>query len=154
MYICCHTLAPCLHQPIATTTESANPAAAPRGMTTKDKRKGNIDYLGWVGKQDQDNGDDVNLVSVAFAWADDDPEAEVKPMSTSKRSNISASIPSHYFAACSAHGRLASPLALSRRKLPHSSTRCFARDYTAKNPLVRPPLQCSLAAASSGKSRR
>ena len=36
--ICCHTLAPCLHQPIATTTESANPAAAPRGMTAKDKK--------------------------------------------------------------------------------------------------------------------
>ena len=38
MCICCHTLAPCLHQPIATTTESANPAAAPRRMTTKDKK--------------------------------------------------------------------------------------------------------------------
>jgi len=38
MCICCHTLASCLHQPIATTIESANPAAAPRGMTTKDKK--------------------------------------------------------------------------------------------------------------------
>ena len=38
MCICCQTLAPCLHQPIATTTESASPAAVPRGMTTKDKK--------------------------------------------------------------------------------------------------------------------
>eukprot|EP01052_Picozoa_sp_SAG31_P019726 SAG31_NODE_1451_length_8305_cov_8.321350_6_plen_166_part_00 len=55
-----------------------------------EEKKGNIDYLGWVGKQDQDNGDDVNLVSVAFAWADDDPETEVKPMSTSE---LQASLP-------------------------------------------------------------
>ena len=50
-----------------------------------EEKNGNIDYLGWVGKQDRDNGDDVNLVSVAFAGADDDPEVETKPMSTSKR---------------------------------------------------------------------
>ena len=54
-----------------------------------EEKKGNIDYLGWVGKQDQDNGDDVNLVSVAFAWADDDPETETKPMSTSERTRLS-----------------------------------------------------------------
>lgn len=27
------------------------------------------------GKQDADNSDDVNIVSVAFTWADDDPES-------------------------------------------------------------------------------
>ena len=47
-----------------------------------EEKKGNVDYMGWVGKQDADNSDDVNLVSVRFAWADDDPETEVKPMST------------------------------------------------------------------------
>ncbi len=52
-----------------------------------EEKKGNIDYLGWVGQQDRDNGDDVNLVSVAFAWADDDPETETKPMSTSERTS-------------------------------------------------------------------
>jgi hypothetical protein len=39
----------------------------------------------FAGVRDQDNGDDVNLVSIAFAWADDDPETETKPMSTSKQ---------------------------------------------------------------------
>ena len=58
-----------------------------------EEKKGSIDYLGWVGKQDQDNGDDVNLVSVAFAWADDDPETETKPMSTSKRTGLCARLP-------------------------------------------------------------
>jgi poly(U)-specific endoribonuclease len=58
-----------------------------------EEKKGNIDYLGWVGKQDQDNGDDVNLVSVAFAWADDDPEAEVKPMSTSEPTRLYTRLP-------------------------------------------------------------
>jgi hypothetical protein len=29
---------------------------------------GNIDYLGWVGKQDSDFDDDVNVVTVKFAW--------------------------------------------------------------------------------------
>ena len=58
-----------------------------------EEKKGNIDYLGWVGKQDQDNGDDVNLVSVAFAWADDDPETEVKPMSTSELTSLLANLP-------------------------------------------------------------
>ena len=40
----------------------------------------NIDYLGWAGKQDQDNYDDCNIVSVKFIWDDDDPDKEVKPM--------------------------------------------------------------------------
>ena len=40
----------------------------------------NIDYLGWAGKQDQDNYDDCNIVSVKFVWDDDDPDKEVKPM--------------------------------------------------------------------------
>jgi hypothetical protein len=50
----------------------------------QEEQKGNIDYLGWVGKQDSDYSDDVNLVTVKFAWEDDDQdsEAEVKPCST------------------------------------------------------------------------
>lgn len=47
-----------------------------------EEKKGNIDYLGWSGKQDSDYSDDVNLVTVKFAWNDDDAEEEVKPMST------------------------------------------------------------------------
>jgi poly(U)-specific endoribonuclease len=47
-----------------------------------EEAKGNIDYLGWVGKQDSDYDDDVNIVTVKFAWQDDDPDVEVKPMST------------------------------------------------------------------------
>lgn len=47
-----------------------------------EEQKGNIDYLGWVGKQDSDYDDDVNIVTVKFAWQDDDPEVEIKPCST------------------------------------------------------------------------
>jgi len=32
--------------------------------------------------QDSDLSDDVHLVTVKFAWADDDPDIEIKPMST------------------------------------------------------------------------
>ena len=47
-----------------------------------EEQKGNIDYLGFVGRQDSDYNDDVNIVTVKFAWNDDDPDVEVKPMST------------------------------------------------------------------------
>jgi hypothetical protein len=91
-----------------------------------EEQKGNIDYQGWAGKQDSDYDDDVNIVSVKFAWQvcvsvcacvlsfdqvrvaflvlmmlniyqifdglmlglqllywqDDDPDVEIKPMST------------------------------------------------------------------------
>lgn len=47
-----------------------------------EEKKGKIDYQGWQGKQDSDYGDDVHLVTVKFAWADDDPNIEIKPMST------------------------------------------------------------------------
>ena len=48
-----------------------------------EEKKGNINYEGWVGKQDQDYSDDVNLVSVKFAWGGDgDAHVEEKPMST------------------------------------------------------------------------
>ena len=50
-----------------------------------EEKAGNIDYLGWAGKQDSDYSDDVNLVTVKFSWEDDDddtPETELKPMST------------------------------------------------------------------------
>ena len=50
-----------------------------------EEKAGNIDYLGWVGKQDSDYSDDVNLVTVKFKWEDDDPsdgDEEVKLMST------------------------------------------------------------------------
>ena len=47
-----------------------------------EEQKGNIDYLGYVGRQDSDYNDDVNIVTVKFAWNDDDPDVEVKPMST------------------------------------------------------------------------
>ena len=47
-----------------------------------EEQKGNIDYQGWAGKQDSDYDDDVNIVTVKFAWQDDDPDVEVKPMST------------------------------------------------------------------------
>ena len=36
--------------------------------------------MGWAGKQDQDNSDDCNIVSVKFVWDNDDPGHEVKPM--------------------------------------------------------------------------
>jgi hypothetical protein len=45
--------------------------------------KGSIDYQGWAGKQDQDNTDGVNLVTVRFAWnGDGDADVEIKPLST------------------------------------------------------------------------
>mmetsp|Transcript_28238 Transcript_28238/g.61817 ORF Transcript_28238/g.61817 Transcript_28238/m.61817 type:complete len:410 (+) Transcript_28238:106-1335(+) len=48
-----------------------------------EEQKGNIDYLGWVGRQDSDYSDDVHLVTVKFAWEDDDSgPVEEKPMST------------------------------------------------------------------------
>ena len=50
-----------------------------------EEKKGTINYLGWQGKQDSDYSDDVNLVTVKFAWEDDDRDgaaAEEKPMST------------------------------------------------------------------------
>jgi hypothetical protein len=104
-----------------------------------EEKKGNIDYLGWVGKQDQNNGDDVNLVSVAFAWADDDPETEVKPMSTSERMALPARLPA-CLPACSCvlpchHCRLA-------------GTSCLTRLHCLQTP---PRVQCSWAAASSGR---
>ena len=40
----------------------------PRVQFYLEEKKGNIDYLGWVGRQDGDYTDDVNLVSVKFAW--------------------------------------------------------------------------------------
>lgn len=48
-----------------------------------EEQKGKINYLGWVGKQDCDYSDDVNVVSVKFAWADHGHgHADEKPMST------------------------------------------------------------------------
>jgi poly(U)-specific endoribonuclease len=49
-----------------------------------EEQKGKIDYLGWAGRQDGDYSDDCNLVSVKFVWDDDDddPDREVKPIST------------------------------------------------------------------------
>lgn len=35
-----------------------------------------------VGRQDRDYTDDVNIISVKFAWGDGDGHAEEKPMST------------------------------------------------------------------------
>jgi len=46
-----------------------------------EEKKGNIDYLGWQGKQDSDHADDCNVASVKFKW-DDNEDATVKPMST------------------------------------------------------------------------
>jgi hypothetical protein len=34
---------------------------------------------GWAGRQDSDYSDDVNLVTVKFAWGDDDAEVEHPP---------------------------------------------------------------------------
>lgn len=49
----------------------------------KEEAAGNINYEGWVGKQDSDYSDDVNLVSVKFAWGGDGEHAvEEKSMST------------------------------------------------------------------------
>jgi len=47
-----------------------------------EEKKGKINYLGWSGRQDSDYDDDVHIVTVKFAWQDDDPDVEVKPMST------------------------------------------------------------------------
>ena len=47
-----------------------------------EEKKGNVNYLGWTGRQDRHADDDVHVVTVKFSWADDDPELEVKPMST------------------------------------------------------------------------
>jgi len=47
-----------------------------------EEKKGKIDYLGYKGRQDSDYSDDVHVVTVAFAWQDDDPNVETKPMST------------------------------------------------------------------------
>jgi len=48
-----------------------------------EEKAGRIDYLGWKGKQDHDYDDDVNLVTVAFTWEDEEDAAvEEKPMST------------------------------------------------------------------------
>lgn len=47
-----------------------------------EEKKGNIDYLGWTGRQDRHQKDEVNVVTVKFKWDDDDPQVEVKPMST------------------------------------------------------------------------
>ena len=40
-----------------------------------EEKKGNIDYLGWTGRQDRHQKDDVNVVTVKFKWDDDDPHA-------------------------------------------------------------------------------
>ena len=47
-----------------------------------EEAKGNINYLGWAGKQDRDYSDDCNIVSVKFTWDDDDEDVEAKPIST------------------------------------------------------------------------
>ena len=47
-----------------------------------EEAKGNINYLGWAGKQDLDYSDDCNIVSVKFTWDDDDEDVEAKPIST------------------------------------------------------------------------
>jgi hypothetical protein len=47
-----------------------------------EEKKGNINYLGWVGRQDQNFEDDCNMVSVKFQWDDADATVEVKPIST------------------------------------------------------------------------
>jgi poly(U)-specific endoribonuclease len=41
-----------------------------------EEKKGNINYLGWTGKQDSDYADDVHLVNVKFSWEDDDRDTE------------------------------------------------------------------------------
>ena len=47
-----------------------------------EEKKGNINYMGWVGKQDSDYDDDVNLATIKFGWADSDDDVSVKPCST------------------------------------------------------------------------
>ena len=47
-----------------------------------EEKRGKINYLGWSGKQDTDYTDDVNLVTVKFAWQDEDDDVEEKPVST------------------------------------------------------------------------
>lgn len=47
-----------------------------------EEKKGKINYLGWTGKQDSDYDDDVNMVTVKFAWDDNDPDVEEKLCST------------------------------------------------------------------------
>jgi hypothetical protein len=111
-----------------------------------EEKKGNIDYLGWVGKQDQNNGDDVNLVSVAFAWADDDPETEIKPMSTSERMALPARRPAclPVLACCPATtaawlAPVASPVCTVCKHLPVCSARGLQRrvgDGCADNGLL------------------
>ena len=47
-----------------------------------EEKKGNIDYLGWTGRQDK-HDDGVTLATIKFAWADDKPgEVTIKPVST------------------------------------------------------------------------
>mmetsp|Transcript_114 Transcript_114/g.328 ORF Transcript_114/g.328 Transcript_114/m.328 type:complete len:327 (+) Transcript_114:114-1094(+) len=46
-----------------------------------EEKKGNIDYLGWTGRQDT-CVDDTTFASIKFAWADDDANREIKPIST------------------------------------------------------------------------
>jgi len=46
-----------------------------------EEKKGNIDYLGWTGRQDAQI-DDVVLASIKFRWDDDDSNKEIKPIST------------------------------------------------------------------------
>mmetsp|Transcript_10901 Transcript_10901/g.32533 ORF Transcript_10901/g.32533 Transcript_10901/m.32533 type:complete len:348 (-) Transcript_10901:65-1108(-) len=47
-----------------------------------EEKKGTIDYVGYTGRQDRDRDDDVELVTIKFAWADDDAAKELKPLST------------------------------------------------------------------------
>lgn len=101
-----------------------------------EEKKGNIDYLGWIGKQDQDNGDDVNLVSVAFAWADDDPETEAKPMSTSEFTSKSANLPTSAVSLCVPFAQFSAfrspllPSPLNWCTSTHPSTR-YTKSYLA-----------------------
>ena len=47
-----------------------------------EEKKGNIDYLGWTGRQDK-HDDGVTLATIKFAWADDKPgHVTIKPVST------------------------------------------------------------------------
>jgi len=47
-----------------------------------EEKKGNINYIGWAGKQDSDYSDDCHIVSIKFTWDDDDDELEAKSLST------------------------------------------------------------------------
>eukprot|EP00448_Togula_jolla_P006535 CAMPEP_0170600762 /NCGR_PEP_ID=MMETSP0224-20130122/17503_1 /TAXON_ID=285029 /ORGANISM="Togula jolla, Strain CCCM 725" /LENGTH=412 /DNA_ID=CAMNT_0010925501 /DNA_START=47 /DNA_END=1285 /DNA_ORIENTATION=- len=44
----------------------------------REEQRGNINYLGWAKR----GADDGLMISVKFAWQDDDPEVEVKTVST------------------------------------------------------------------------